>query len=88
MERTYPGIELIETINNCFSALLRDYGHRDEGYCLACDNEPFEAIESLKDILSERPNWPEDIHKQYLSVLDERDNLQEKIDQIESIIGD
>jgi hypothetical protein len=35
-----------------------------------------------------RPDWPEEIYRQYIVTLDERDKLQEKIDQIESIIGD
>jgi len=82
MERTYPGYELIETIENCLSAVIRDYGHRDEAYCLACDDEPFEALEKLKYILAKRPDWPEDLHKQYLAILDERDELQERIDLI------
>lgn len=29
-------------------------------------------------------NWPEDLHKQYLVVLDERDRLQERVDELEA----
>lgn len=71
---------LIEIIENSLSAVIRDYGHQDEGYCLACDDEPFEALEELKVRFSQRPDWPKDVHDQYLVVLDERDKLMELID--------
>ena len=51
MERARSSDSLVEIIENVFSALLRDYGHQDAGYCLACDNEPFEALEEIKEKL-------------------------------------
>jgi len=68
------------------SAIIRDYGHVDEGYCLSCDNEPFDALEEIKKRFSERPKWPEELHEQYMKVLDERDKAIERAEQSEELL--
>lgn len=86
MERPYASTsveELVEKIENVFSALMRDYGHVDEGYCFSCDEEPWQVLDEIKQRFSERPNWPADVHKQYLAVLDERDTIQAQYDSLQ-----
>ena len=73
--------ELLKILNDVFSALIRDYGHRDEGYCLGCDDEPFDALDEIKRRFDERPKWPIELHEQYMRLLDERDRLQEELDR-------
>lgn len=38
----------------------------------------------VKREFEKRPDWPKELHEQYLLVLDERDRLQERIDALEA----
>lgn len=83
MERTISELEteeLIEIVNQSLFMMKNNCGHLDEGYCLACDDEPFEALKEIKKRFEQRPNWPLDIFNQYITALDERDYIQEKFD--------
>jgi hypothetical protein len=87
MERSYTDLrvdELIETVENSLTAIIEQYGHVDDGYCLVCDDSPFDALNELRRRLESRPDWPTELHKQYLKVLDERDKALDKIDRLEN----
>ncbi len=46
-----------------------------------------ESVQKVWDYIEHfekhRRDWPQDLHEQYLAVLDERDKLQERIDHLE-----
>lgn len=55
----------------------------NEGYTDCSYEDLIRVIDyilELEDKLSKRPNWPSEMHRQYLAVLDERDILQEEIE--------
>lgn len=89
MERTYSSHkieELIALVRDSLSAITRDYGHMDEGYCLSCDNTPFDALDEIKNRFEKRPDWPTDIYEQYIVTLDERDKAIERAEKSEELL--
>ena len=44
----------------------------------------WKAYERLKQ-LAKQAGWPEELHQQYMKILDERDRLQEQVDYLEGI---
>lgn len=52
------------------------------------DHMPSRFWEAYGKIVAfaKQAGWPREIHKQYMTVLDERDKLQERIDELEEEI--
>lgn len=83
MERTNTRNPLITTIENSLVAVIESQGHVDDGYCLACDDSAFVALKQIETILDTRPDWPMQLHRQYMEILKERDELQQLVDDLE-----
>ena len=85
MERSHSSHEvadLFEIIENSLLEITKQ-GHIDDGYCLACDDEPFNALKELEFRVGKRPDWPKQLHQQYMAVLDERDTLQAQVENLQ-----